>query len=731
MIDLNKMAKTNKSIREHTDDLLKGLLKLKRYNYIDKKLYELLKKTCEYHDYGKVNDEFQKRILSNNKFIFNNSKEVGHNILSLCFFCEKDFDSIEDYLKVAYAILNHHHYTDNYKEVKDKKKLIDSFIKKFGGKKITERLIDKISQMSLNKEAILIKGFLHKCDYSASGDYNIEYPNNFLLNTLKNLDFKGWRDVQKYTMENRDENLIVVASTGIGKTEAGLLWIGDNKGFFILPLRTALNAMYKRIKNDIVIDKIDERLALLHSSTLSVYIHEAVVEDDKILEYQSKGKNLTMPLTLATLDQLFDFVYKYNGFELKLATFSYSKIVLDEIQAYSADLIAYIISALEMIYKVGGKFAIITATLPPFIQSLLEKNIGKIKNKSFITGKDRHYLKIIEDKINSKDIEEFYREKQGKILVVCNTIGQAQNIYCDLVNKGFNLNLLHSKFIKKERNKKEEEIIKFGDTNCMNNGIWISTSLVEASLDIDFDYLFTELNDLNGLFQRLGRINRRGKKGNMLNAPNAFVYIKINKNLLVKGNKGFIDSDIYNLSKEVLLKFGKGILKEEKKSEMINKNFTLEKLKNSDFVRRYYKVKEYLDNLYIGEKSLKEVQKYFRNIIAYSVIPKEIYEDRKIQKILKTNETLLKEKYTYNKSLSRDENKRLKDKFFLNQQKLRDEIEKYTVSVGIYDLNKTGKTINTGFEIIPIVNCKYDNNIGFIRVKMEKGGNINKFDAFS
>ena len=46
----------------------------------------------------------------------------------------------------------------------------------------------------------------------------------------------------------------------------------------------------------------------------------------------------------------------------------------------------------------------------------------------------------------------------------------------------------------------------------IQDGIWISTSLVEVSLDIDFDYLFTELLDLNSLLQRMGRLNRKGEK---------------------------------------------------------------------------------------------------------------------------------------------------------------------------------------------------------------------------
>lgn len=39
--------------------------------------------------------------------------------------------------------------------------------------------------------------------------------------------------------------------------------------------------------------------------------------------------------------------------------------------------------------------------------------------------------------------------------------------------------------------------------------IWISTQIVEASLDIDYDYLFTELSTADSLFQRMGDATER------------------------------------------------------------------------------------------------------------------------------------------------------------------------------------------------------------------------------
>ena len=52
---------------------------LKNLNYIKDNTYELLKIICEYHDYGKVNLMFQKRIHSKG-MRFDETKEVPHNL---------------------------------------------------------------------------------------------------------------------------------------------------------------------------------------------------------------------------------------------------------------------------------------------------------------------------------------------------------------------------------------------------------------------------------------------------------------------------------------------------------------------------------------------------------------------------------------------------------------------------------------------------------------------------
>ncbi len=67
--------------------------------------------------------------------------------------------------------------------------------------------------------------------------------------------------------------------------------------------------------------------------------------------------------------------------------------------------------------------------------------------------------------------------------------------------------MIHSRFIRRDRRQKEKDINAFSKNT--KTGIWIGTQVVEASLDIDFDLLITELSELSSLFQRMGRCYRK------------------------------------------------------------------------------------------------------------------------------------------------------------------------------------------------------------------------------
>ena len=751
-----KKAKPNKSIIEHTNDLLDVLEILWNLGYIkEERIYELIQKACIYHDIGKINKEFQKRV-KNKGIKFDENKEVAHNVLSLYFIDESKFNNKEDYLIVSNAVVNHHDYCDIGLAIREKSDIIENLLEGLDHKKVKKVIPAKIASISQDIDAIKIKGYLHKCDYSASSGYTAEYENNFLEKSLENVLNKwkldnqdaSWNELQQYCIENKNENIIAIAQTGMGKTEAGLLWISDNKGFFILPIRTAINAIYDRTKKYISSygGNLEEQLGLLHSSSLEYLLLQS--EDDKyddkdeyidkkedkeIIEYEKIAKQLSLPINVSTIDQLFDFVYKYPAYELKLTTLSYSKIVIDEIQMYGPDLLAYLVYGLERIVEQGGKVAILTATLPPFVKELLSKSIKfKIKEDGFTDNSKRHNLKILDKRIDSNDICNKYREneklnKSNKILVVCNSITQAQNLYEEisdiLGNK--NLHILHSKFIKGQRLSKESEIIEFGKTYKDNksneldkqSGIWISTSIVEASLDIDFDYLFTELQDLNSLFQRLGRCNRKGKKDSSEN--NCYIYTQIDERSFINGDRGYIDKDIFELSKEAI-SLWEGQISEKEKIELINKYLTMDKIKNSNYIIQYKHTYNFIKNLTPDTFKSDEVK--LRNILSKDIIPSPIYHEYNGD--IKELELKLKDK-----SLNSPENKGEKIK-------LQNKLKKYTVSVhpnhitNYYRALKNGLAIRydnvrvSDYEYIPVIECEYT-EIGYRQKKFVNQDNIN------
>ena len=112
----NYLAKPDETIEEHIEKLLKELERVRRYGYIeDDELYRLVKLACIHHDDGKINPVMQnrlKRAKYGQHILFNQDKEVPHNVLSGFFLNPDEFKEFENpkmsYYRVLFAILYHH-----------------------------------------------------------------------------------------------------------------------------------------------------------------------------------------------------------------------------------------------------------------------------------------------------------------------------------------------------------------------------------------------------------------------------------------------------------------------------------------------------------------------------------------------------------------------------------------------------------------------------------------------
>ena len=713
------------SIKQHTDNLLENLRVLKEIygkeiediirknlKISEERFWILLEIICTYHDIGKIYTPFQNKIRASiGESIIQTSfsyEIVKHEQLSPMFVPVEKYNLSIDEKMLVYQAIYYHHERDNkefdeeyIKEViaKDILPQMEQVKRELGYeletnlntkyiKYVKKRITEKDE---LYSEYCLLKGLLHRLDYSSSAEMTVEdetkenirkYTEDSITNAGHHLN-----DLQGFCENNVEKSMVIIGSTGIGKTESALIWSNGAKTFFTLPIRISINAIYDRIEDNIGYKSV----GLLHSTALE-YLEEKD-EFDNEEEKIAQTRNLFDKITVCTIDQLLPFVFKYKGYERILATLSYSKLVIDEIQAYSPNIVAIIIRGLEMINRMGGKFMVMTATLPRIYKEELEKRKIYFEFGKYIKPIERHKIKLQEKEI-VEDLDIIIEKgKNSKVLVIVNTVNKAIELYLKLKEKSSeDIHLLHSKFIYKDRNEKERNIKEFS-RNKQEKGIWITTQIVEASLDIDFDYLYTEMSTLDSLFQRLGRCFRSREYDK--EEPNVLIYTKNVSG--VNGKKGVYDEEIHKKSIELIQEYDGQILNEESKIELVDKLYSKELLEGTKFLKEFDDSMRILDNLIDYKVDKKTAQKLLRNIDNFIVIPKAVYEEN----------LRLFEQYE-------EAGKNYKQK-----NKIKREIDKITVAITEGGRRKMQDRIsrNPYCEDIWIIDAKYDDEVG---LKLEK-----------
>lgn len=650
-----KTEEKQKTLKEHHKDIVTcaEMFFLEYGEYFTEKEKKLVVEACRIHDLGKVNLVFQAMICPKlaEKFHIDvrKTQQIPHGFLSAVTISLDEFDDLselfsdKDFGPFITAVYYHHDREDHYNSP-----AIRKYAEKYYMKQIEEYLNRKIRKLNCSnlddllfrnnvytgkyipdsnawKEYLLIKGLLNKFDYTVSAGYeNAEsaidlHEKKLVKNIEKFLNGKELRPAQKFMKMNRDKNLIVIAPTGSGKTEASLLWMNGEKSFYTLPLKVSSNAIYLRIKENYEYKDV----ALLHSDAMAVYLREYNGNED-IGEKYERSKMLSQPLTVCTVDQLFRFVYRALGTEIFAATLKYSKLVLDEIQAYEPRVIATIIYGLKMIQEMGGKFAIITATFPPVLKYFMEQ-YGLVEGKQYIfkdfTGKEyqvekypRHKVEIRHLEMNLDEIR--LRGKNRKVLVICNTVSKAQKLYKKL--EGENVWLLHSKYIRRDRAFLERKIMGFSESG--ESGIWITTQIVEASLDIDFDILYTEMCTADSLLQRMGRCNRKGRY-----CPNeANIVVFDNRNGVSEGKRRSVYEDkLYDRSLELLSKYEHILFSEDKKTAYMNEVYSVDGVKETIYFENIQKDLKLFSEIHPTEYSADEAE--VRDIRSVTIVPENVY----------------------------------------------------------------------------------------------------------
>lgn len=362
------------------------------------------------------------------------------------------------------------------------------------------------------------RGLLMGADHFASAQIEKTEKQVRRLFYCPNLEFFE-RQNKLYPLSYEDassskEHTIVVASTGAGKTDY-LLRRCRGRVFYTLPFQASINAMYKRLGNDLEELNPDIDIRVQHSS--SVIVTRNANDDTTLQNLIGAAVKVLTPHQLASL------AFGLKGYESLILDIKGCDIILDEIHTYSGVSQALVLKIIEVLKVLDCRIHIGTATMPSVLYNkiieLLGEDVLEVKlEDEKLDQFDRHIVHKIEQEQVFGIINQGVKEGK-KILIVCNKVNNAIALYEELQELYYDIPqlLLHSRYKRGDRNEKEKLLLGLDDrgnplgvfNTSTSSCIVVSTQIVEVSLDISLDLMITETAPLDALVQRFGRVNRK------------------------------------------------------------------------------------------------------------------------------------------------------------------------------------------------------------------------------
>lgn len=365
--------------------------------------------------------------------------------------------------------------------------------------------------------------------------------------------------------------IILEDVTGAGKTEAALVLAhrlmaaGHARGLYIgLPTMATANAMYARMERAwlrLYREGSHPSLVLAHSArrlsenfNASIWAPELLPNDsgDEAAAYdgcaawfaQSPKKALLAETGVGTLDQAMMAVMAFKHQNLRLLGLNDKVLIADEIHSYDAYMSHVVEKLVEARARCGNATILLSATLSqtqrdrliaafykglnvtrepprlgpddyPWVTHLHAQGIDGQRVATRAQAQRRVGIGWMEDEAACLEKIETVAREGACIGWIRNSVDDAVNSYRELIRRGNipeeNIILFHSRFAFIDRNDKEERTLKwFGKENSVNRSgkVIISTQVIEQSVDIDMDYLISDLAPVDLLIQRAGRLQR-------------------------------------------------------------------------------------------------------------------------------------------------------------------------------------------------------------------------------
>jgi CRISPR-associated endonuclease/helicase Cas3 len=304
--------------------------------------------------------------------------------------------------------------------------------------------------------------------------------------------------------------------TGMGKTLTGLSFASG----------LAKNLRLKRIVYSLpflsIIDQTElvlRGIGLKESTELIVHHHLSEIgyfQEDREYNFDTarvffEGWNSGVILT--TFHQfLYALLGAENSYLRRFNKLKDSVVIVDELQALPHRYWRFVKECFKKLTEELNSRVILMTATNPFVFEKEDDVLHLVDKAKYREGLQR--FRVIPD-LEKRTVEDLAREVAERVrkedktfLIILNTIKSSQEFYRklkDLVN--VDIAYLSTAVIPKQRRERIEQI-KQGKYKVV-----VSTQVVEAGVDIDFDVVYRDFAPLDSINQSAGRCNRHGFRG--------------------------------------------------------------------------------------------------------------------------------------------------------------------------------------------------------------------------